>query len=375
MINGRAIDSLGLLVGMIVGAGMFAIPYVVSRAGLLLGSIYLLLGVSVVAVLHTLYGEVVYVIKERHRLPGYARLCLGAYAGGLATFSMVFGFFGTLLAYGLLMGIFLQQLMGFGSAAINSLLFFVAAPFFLLFDLERVGFINFILTIPLLLFVFLLGLVALPHIDFSDVPLINSAQWFLPYGVFLFSFSGAAAIPEIAEMLKKREGRLFEKIVFLGAIIPAVVYAVFMFAVVGVSGGATTSDAITGLKPFLGGNIVFLGALIGLLAVFTSYLALGLDLRNALSIDYKFGKARSWLLIFIVPLLLFIIGASNLIRVIGLVGGVMIGINGILILALARHIRKYYKHPKGFIPIGTVVPQVVMALFALGIVWQIFTAL
>src|SRR3990167_2562386 len=78
MINGRAIDSLGLLVGMIVGAGMFAIPYVVSRAGLLLGSIYLLLGVSVVAVLHTLYGEVVYVIKERHRLPGYARLCLGA---------------------------------------------------------------------------------------------------------------------------------------------------------------------------------------------------------------------------------------------------------------------------------------------------------
>ena len=66
------IFALASLVGTIIGAGVFAIPYVMSKSGALTCFFYFLILGSVVLLLHLFLGEVVLRTKGRHRLVGYA---------------------------------------------------------------------------------------------------------------------------------------------------------------------------------------------------------------------------------------------------------------------------------------------------------------
>lgn len=367
--------SLGLLVGMIVGAGMFALPYAVVEAGIFLGAIYFLLAFLVLTLLHLLYGEISYVVNQKHRLPGYVRYYFGDYVGRIATFSMMFGFFGALLAYGVLAGVFLGQFLGVVSSAKLSLLFFILASPILLLDIRRVADINLFFTIPLVFFIIVIGVIAYPHINFSNFSFAGGANRFLPYGIFLFAFSGAAAIPEMSEIFQRKNITLFRKTVFLGTFVPALLYLIFIIAVIGVSGVTTSKDAILGLAPFLGSSVIRFGAAIGFLAVFTSYLAIGLDLREMFHYDYKFGRVRAWMVVAFFPLLLFLFGVSDFISILSVVGGVAIGIDAILILFLALHIRNIHKPPFQFLPIGKLFPKFLMLLFVLGGIWQLVTSL
>ncbi|MFC1594879.1 aromatic amino acid transport family protein [Patescibacteria group bacterium] len=366
------IDSYGLFVGVILGAGIFGLPYAVAQAGILWGCFHFVLAFLVMMLLHFMYAEITYAIKQRHRLPGYARLCLGEYYARFATFSLMFGIFGGLLIYGVLAGIFLEKLMGISSWYLTITFFIVTAPI-LLFDLKKIGGINFFLTVPLVFFIILLAGSAFSNVEPTSFKLFDNAKWFLPYGIFLFAFGGNAAIPEMSEIFHKKHIKEFRRTIFTGMLIPAALYIIFIISVVGVSGSATTEDALSGLSSILGNSIVVLGALIGFFAVLTSYLALGLDLRGMFHYDYNFGKIRAWLLVISVPIMLFLFGIDNFIQTLGIVGTVGIGINGSIILLLARHIRKKHKNTIAFLPIGGLIP-VLFIVFWTGLVWQLLSA-
>ena len=73
-------SSMGLMIGAIIGAGMFALPHVVARAGIFWGSFHLLFAFCVVTLIHIFYSVVVAATPGKHRLPGYARIHLGVVA-------------------------------------------------------------------------------------------------------------------------------------------------------------------------------------------------------------------------------------------------------------------------------------------------------
>jgi len=371
----RVVDGLGLIVGMIVGAGMFALPYAVSKAGLLWGVVHMTIALVVLTLIHLLYGEVVYVVRERHRLPGYARMLLGHRAGQVATFSLFFGAFGALLAYGILAGTFLHTLIPALHADVGTLLFLFLLPLILRMDSGHIGEFSFAVLAIFITAIFGMALIAFPEFSMSNFVFANNANWFLPFGVFFFAFGGAAIVPEIAEMFHKREGRVFEWVLVGGTLIPAVLYVVFIALVLGVTGEATTPDAVTGLGAMLGSTIALLGAVLGLIAVSTSFVSFGLDSKNTLSGDYGFSKNRAWTLVLLLPAMLFLFGARDFVSVISVLGTIAVGIDGILILMLARAARKSHQHPKGFFPIGRIVPIVLMAIFGAGILWELGIAL
>jgi len=65
------------LIGTIIGAGIFGIPYVMAKSGVASCFFYfLILGVAVI-VLHLLYGEVLLRTKEKHRIIGFTEKYLG----------------------------------------------------------------------------------------------------------------------------------------------------------------------------------------------------------------------------------------------------------------------------------------------------------
>src|SRR3989344_511673 len=106
-----AFEGLGLLVGMIVGVGMFAMPYSVVSAGVLLSLFYFLLACGIVTIFHTLYGHVLFYHPERKRLPGYIREYFGTTAYYAAFLSRFLSYFGYLLAYGVLAGLLLSHII------------------------------------------------------------------------------------------------------------------------------------------------------------------------------------------------------------------------------------------------------------------------
>ena len=74
----------GLLAGTIIGAGIFALPYVFAKAGLVAGFFYLALGGIAYTVVHLMYADVIMRTRSAHRFPGYAGLYLGRFGFILA---------------------------------------------------------------------------------------------------------------------------------------------------------------------------------------------------------------------------------------------------------------------------------------------------
>ena len=107
----------------------------------------------------------------------------------------------------------------------------------------------------------------------------------------------------------------------------------------GISGIQTSSDAISGLTNFLDSRLVSLGLVLGLITTFTSFLALGLTLKRIFSYDFGVSTDLSFGLACFVPLSLFLLGFQDFIKIIGLVGGVMLGLEGSLILLMYQKIR------------------------------------
>src|SRR3990167_2255813 len=226
----RTCSSLGLMVGAIIGAGMFALPYAIARAGIFWGLVHLFVTFSVITLIHVFYGTVVISTPGKHRLPGYARIHLWPVAGRLAFFSALGGFYGALLAYGILGGIFLSRLVPFWgwSSEMFTLLFFAGGAFALLFNLQHVGELNFFLTFVLVAVVGVFAVLLLPHMEFSNFKIIpDTSAWFLPYGIFLFAFAGASAVPDAAEAFYRGHqtpnGR-FRRVLVLSKTIPLLVY-------------------------------------------------------------------------------------------------------------------------------------------------------
>ena len=73
----KAIFQVSLLAGTIIGAGVFALPFVFNTVGVGAGFFYLVLGAIVFTIIHLMYADVVMRTAGEHRFLGYAGIYLG----------------------------------------------------------------------------------------------------------------------------------------------------------------------------------------------------------------------------------------------------------------------------------------------------------
>ncbi|MBI4434162.1 amino acid permease [Candidatus Uhrbacteria bacterium] len=363
--------SIAMLIGTIIGVGIFGVPYVVAQSGIPIG--LLLFGVLTLVVLlvHLFFGELTLRTEEHHRLVGYAGKYFGRWGKAIAGCSAVFGMYGALLAYLLVSGEFLEALagpvlggdrwwysVGFGALGLLA----VAVGLRLIEELE------FILTAFLLVAMTLICIVGGQRISGANLTMYDVSHAFVPYGAILFALSGVSAIAEIRELLRGREKRLAPAIAW-GTILAALMSVAFVVTVVGVSGDGTTPEAISGLEPVLGRSIVILGGILGFLAIATSFLMLGLYLRDVFELDFGLPKRAAVLAALGVPFGIFLLGDPNFTTVILITGALFNGIDGILIALLILRARKYgNRKPEFQVRLPAVVNWVVVAVFVAGMV-------
>lgn len=338
------IRGIGILVGMIFGAGIFVLPFAFVRAGVFWGIFHFILALVLMLCLHLWYGEITYNIPGKHRFTGYAEMLLGRAARWPAFLVTVLTGYGALLAYGILGGFFLANLF-FLKADFLSLAVFAGGSFLIFMNFRKIAEINFYLTIFLFGLVTVLFLAAFPKIEMANFVSIGrrisfSEGWFLPYGIWLFSLAGFAVIPEVGEIFSGYPFKIFKKTVLASIFACVFFYLLFIFTVIGVNGKMTTEDGLGGLVGILGTPIILIGSLLGFLAVFTSFIALGADLKNIFHYDFRLPKWFSWFCVVMPPILLFLSGAKNFIGILGITGSVGLGLTGIFIILMARKMRQ-----------------------------------
>ena len=371
--DSRFIRSISVLVGTIVGAGIFGLPYAFAKSGFIVGLIYLLLLIVVFYLISLCYAEVILRTKDKLEMAGYVERYLGKKGKILITFSFILGIYGALVAFTIGVGEFLFSLLNplfGGSQLLWSLIFWAIASLLVLKGIGAVSRIQVVMAFGLIIIVLLVFGLSYPYLNIDNLKTINVKNIFFPYGVVLFAFGGVSAVPTIRRILGDKVG-LLKKSLALGILIPTLIYIIFCFSVVGVSGINTSETALVGLTGFTNGNILLISGIFGILAMTTTFLILGLILKELFSRDYKIPLFSAWALTVFIPLFIFLLGLRSFILVIGLSGGILSGIQGIILIATYYQAKKKgdrtpeftFNLPKAF-------AYFIYLIFIFGIIYQ-----
>ncbi len=156
---------------------------------------------------------------------------------------------------------------------------------------------------------------------------------------------------------------IFFLAIALGTIAAATLYGFFVLGIAS-SVRVVTPDVVSGLSSWPLWKKTVLGIL-GLVALWTSYLPIALEIKNALQNDLRTSRATSALAVFALPLIFVSAGLNNFFRVLGLAGGVFLSLQYLLIVFLAKKILKLTAVKKFFL-------NLIMAVFILAAVYEVY---
>lgn len=369
MINKKLFSAVAVLVGGVVGVGIFGVPFVFAKAGFLTGLLFLIGLTALILAVNLAYGEVILRTDRPHQIVGYAGLYLGDFAKKFTFFVFVLGLYSALLAYIIVAGEFLTNVVSlkfyFSSSSLG-IVFFMIGAVAVAAGLKTVAQIDFWAALLYMVAVAALGLWGVSQISFSNFTLFNKEFWFLPYGVIFFALTGMSSVVLQREILEGEEFFL-KKAIWWGTLIPAVIYLFLAWAVVGISGEATSTEAIAGLLPFLGQKIIILGSLFGLLAIFTSFINLGQILQESFQFDWHLNKFWAWFLALFPPFFIFVLGVRDFINVIGLAGALAIGLQSVVFILIYGQVKKLgHRIPEYSLGLPNWFWYLAMALFSVG---------
>jgi amino acid permease len=360
------LEAIATMVGTVIGAGRLGIPYVVAEAGLWTGILNIIILGIISMILYIYLGEVALRTKGRHQLTGYAEKYLGKKGKFLMMVAMISGIYGALVAYIMGVGQALYAIAGIGNPLIYSLIFFAVVSTIIYFGIKKVA-ISELYMIPLIiLIVAVIAVFSFKHIETGNLNAFNSYNLFIPYGVVLFAYLGATAIPEMEMVLEKNEKQM-KKAIIIGMLIPMIIYLLFALFVVGVSGTGTTEVATIGLGDIIGEHMVWIGNIFAAITMTTSFLALGLALEQMYRYDYGMNRAASWGLTCLIPLGIALAGIAGFIKALEISGVLAGGLTGILIVMMAARAKKLGKRkPEYSLYINRMISVLLIVLFAGG---------
>ncbi len=339
----KFIYAVATLVGSTIGVGIFSLPYITLRVGFLAMLGYLLVLTILVILIQYLFGEVALATPDFRRLPGFAKFYLGKPGKWLALISSILGGIGAMLAYIIIGGEFLSKILSpvlGGNPDWYSFVYFLIGSAFVFFGIRAISRIDLLGVCLFIVSLFVIIFSSITRFDINNLALKTGslAEFFLPYGPLLFALSALMIIPEIEEMLGENK-KWLRRVIPISVSISALVYLVFIVLVLGVSGSDTSSMAIPGLEKYLSGTILKIAFFIGIVSTLTAFLGVALTLKKTLWYDLKIPRAPSWVIACFIPYLLFLLGFKDFIKVIGLVGGVLIALDGVLVLLMYRKIK------------------------------------
>jgi amino acid permease len=358
--------AIGTVVGTIVGAGVLALPYAISKSGFIIG-IALLIIVGISSILITMYtGELSFRLKKLHQLPVLISKYVGKKFRFFILILQVLTIYGAILAYLIAMGVSLNALLGIPYILSVLLVFAFSVPIIhqgykLVEDAETP------LSIIKLVFLVIVSLIVLFAIKPGNLATINVGNSLAPFGVILFALIGYSVVPEVREELNNNS-KDFNKVVIISTVTAIAVYILFAAAFIGDFGSGISSIATNALSS---GQFGFLYYLLTIFLVITPYIALSLVMVDAFNYDFSIKRSYSFWLTMMVPVILALIG-FNFAHVLEVIGGVLLPILSVMILvAVYRERRLSGRSMKYSVPGGVYLLLFTAAVMIVGFIYTI----
>lgn len=366
--------GVATLVGGTIGVGVYGLPFAFQKAGFLVGFLFLAGLGGLMLLTNLLYGEVVLRTHERHQFIGYTGKYLGKTAEKISLFTFMLGVYGALIGIIIISGGFLSNILAgwfrFSPTAWSTI-FVVIAAILIFRGLRTVSKIDFLMMLIFVSAVLVIGLWGARQINSANFTLAMKDFWFLPFGVVMFALNGISGVPLAREVMVGHEGKL-KKALTVGTLTPVIIYLVFALIIVGVSGDSTSPDSISGLLIPLGAGIVLVGSLLGFMTSSTIFLNLGTALKESFQEDFRFRRRWAWLLAVLPPYALYLSGIRNFIDIIGLVGGVAVSIEMVILIFMYASARKKGERlPEYSIRLPLPLLYLMMLIFATGAVYTV----
>ena len=365
------LKAIAIMVGMLVGAGILAMPYVIYQAGFWTGLLVLAFIGFAIMFLHLYIGEIVLRTKGKHQLSGYVEKYLGKKAKHIFTFSVIFMINGGLIAYILGEGVALKALFG-GSDFVFSLVFFVVMAFLTFFGFKIITNSEMVIVFGMIITILLICIFSAFHIDFNNFQGFDIKKFFIPYGVIFFSIVGGGAIPPMKALLENHKAKL-KKVIIIGTLLTLLIYALFSVIVVGVVGD-TFNILEQGVATVALGFVLgkYMNLFVNLFAVFsmaTSFLAMVLIMKWVYAYDYKMNKRLAWFITCMVPLILVLLNVTTFVRVLALIGAIGGGIEGTMILLMHYKAKKLGdRKPEYSLSSNIFISALLICMFIIGII-------
>ncbi|MEK7607111.1 MAG: aromatic amino acid transport family protein [Patescibacteria group bacterium] len=334
----KTLYATATMVGMIVGVGIFGVPYVTVQAGFFMGVFWMLLLGGVTLLMSLFYSEVVFATPGRHRLVGYAWYHLGPFGMAAAALFNILSFWGAQVAYIIVGGQFLFTLLSpifGGDALLYHLGFFAVMAVLIAGKVSVFKRAELVMAGCLIALIAVISLWAVPRVDWRNLTAsVDFVRFLAPYGVILFALGGASAVPGMIDIVGRRRG-VVRRAIILGSLISLALTILFTSAIVAVTGHSTTPEVVAGLQGVPGSFAVVLAVIaFGVFAIASSYLVLGVNLKEVFQYDLRFPPVFAWIFAVGVPALFFLFGTTDFISVIDYSGALFGGIEALLILLM-----------------------------------------
>jgi|GEM_PF-6586343 len=319
------------LIGTIIGASFFTLPFVFDKQNFIIASALFFL-ISIISMYtNYIYSKIILNTHGQHQLPGYSEIYLGKKYKNIVSAMTLLGGLGSNLAYIIIIISFINSVIPNLFTDSTIAIFFVAIFGISTLSLKVFNGSEKYLTSCLILLLIALTLILLNKTTnyYNIISLIDYKITLktipLLLGITLASNTGFGILPELKEKLANSKLKLTT---IVNSLIPIVLYYGFIIAVL-LHSDKVSENSLSGLM--IGKPLIMLGAIIGFLAVTTSYQSLSLVSIDTLIKDFNLSRKFSVIIIIIIPLLLFLGGVNQLVLVVGTVGGLFTAFSHLII--------------------------------------------
>lgn len=363
----KFISAISLLIGTTIGVGFLGMPYIAAQSGFFIVLFYLLVFSISVLVLNLYFAEVTLRTSIKYQLTGYAEKYISKRGKYLMQTAMSLAIYSAIVAYLFAVGRSISFLF-FGSQdnyIIVGTLFGIFMAYLLMGNIEILKKYERLGVASIFFLFFLTFFSHIGDINYEYIVNVNLELFYLPIGLILFSLIAFYTISEVREILRGSE-HLIKKAVAIGTFTPVIFYALFTFVIVGTFGPETPE-----LSTFALGSIFIL---IGVIAMFTSYLALGNSLKRNYIYDLGFSKDKAWFLVSLVPIIFFLIGDLfniGFIAILSIGGLISGGTMVLLILIITKRSEKLGDRiPEYYLKINNFIIFTISFIFISGVIFS-----
>ena len=307
-----------LIAGTAVGAGIFSLPYALQQVGTIpFIALLLLLGYITIRV-NIYFYEVVVKVKEKHHIPGYARIVLGEHWGKWASLLLLFSTYGAVLAFLSIGGEFMPEILPITQYE-GMMLLYAIGTILVLSNGKDQEWVDVLLSlVKLFLFTVIIivsgGFVF--NIGWSNVPVLtlNPMQAF---GIILFSLTSFSIIPEL------HTGKDSHASIAVAKILIMALYAVFAFMTVPLLQGT--------LVVFPHPQVQSIFLITSIVSVFTPYLLMSWIGADTFHKDFGLKHKAALGLTTFIPFILILFKIDGFNSLLSITGGIFLGGVGFII--------------------------------------------